>query len=51
MVYVEGYWEEVVSKFSKDKNGFFMDRYEVTNKQYKEFVDNGGYRNPRLLEK
>jgi eukaryotic-like serine/threonine-protein kinase len=26
-------------------NGFFVDRYEVTNKQFKEFVDKGGYRN------
>jgi dienelactone hydrolase len=34
MVYVEG------------KNGFFIDRFEVTNKQYKEFVDDGGYSNP-----
>ncbi|MCJ7485196.1 MAG: protein kinase, partial [Candidatus Aminicenantes bacterium] len=24
---------------------FFIDRYEVTNKQFKEFVDKGGYRN------
>jgi len=24
---------------------FFIDRYEVTNKQYKEFIDRGGYRN------
>jgi serine/threonine protein kinase/dienelactone hydrolase len=24
---------------------FFMDRYEVTNKQYNEFIDSGGYRN------
>ncbi len=23
---------------------FFIDKFEVTNKQYKEFVDNGGYR-------
>ena len=23
---------------------FYIDKYEVTNKQYKEFVDNGGYR-------
>jgi hypothetical protein len=28
------------------KNGFFIDRYEVTNRQYKEFIDKGGYRNP-----
>ena len=33
MVYVEG------------PDGFFIDRYEVSNKQYKEFVDKGGYRN------
>jgi serine/threonine protein kinase/dienelactone hydrolase len=24
---------------------FFIDRYEVTNRQYKEFLDKGGYRN------
>jgi len=24
---------------------FYVDKYEVTNKQYKEFVDNGGYTN------
>jgi dienelactone hydrolase len=26
-------------------NGFFIDRYEVSNKQYKSFIDNGGYAN------
>jgi dienelactone hydrolase len=46
MVYVEGYCDEVSGNFFNEKNGFFMDRYEVTNKQYKEFVDSGGYRNP-----
>ena len=45
MVYIEGYKDEVTGNISKRKNGFFMDRYEVTNKQFKEFVDNGGYRN------
>jgi dienelactone hydrolase len=45
MVYVEGYKEEVKSNFFKEKNGFFLDRYEVTNKQFKEFIDNGGYSN------
>ncbi len=44
MVYVEGYWDEVKNTFDK-KNGFFMDRFEVTNKRYKEFIDKGGYRN------
>ena len=23
--------------------GFFIDKYEVTNKQYKKFIDSGGY--------
>ena len=44
MVYVENYWDEVKDTFEKDK-GFFLDKYEVTNKQYKEFVDKGGYLN------
>ena len=26
-------------------NDFYIDKYEVTNKQYKEFVNSGGYRN------
>ncbi len=26
---------------------FFIDKYEVTNKQYKEFVDSGGYRDKK----
>ena len=44
MVYVDGYYDEVKNTFNT-KNGFFMDKYEVTNKQYKEFIDKGGYRN------
>ena len=27
---------------------FFIDKYEVTNRQYKEFIDNGGYRKKEL---
>jgi len=34
MVYVSG---------GKDLGDFFIDKYEVTNRQYKEFVDHGGY--------
>jgi eukaryotic-like serine/threonine-protein kinase len=26
---------------------FFIDKYEVTNREYKEFVDKGGYREPK----
>ncbi len=48
MVYVYGYQEELTSDYLKPKNGFFIDRYEVTNKQYKEFVDKGGYKNPEF---
>jgi hypothetical protein len=35
-------------RMDRAKDGFydyFFDRYEVTNKQYKEFVDSGGYQN------
>jgi eukaryotic-like serine/threonine-protein kinase len=46
MIYVEGYKEEEAGNFLKDKNGFFIDRYEVTNKQFKKFIDDGGYRKP-----
>lgn len=47
MVYVEGLNQEIKGDFNKEKHGFFLDRYEVTNKKYKGFVDNGGYRNPQ----
>ena len=46
MVYVDDYWDQDKYIITKKSLGFFMDRYEVTNKQYKEFVDQGGYRNP-----
>jgi formylglycine-generating enzyme required for sulfatase activity len=46
MVYIEGYFDNVDNILNKEL-GFFMDRYEVTNKQYKEFVDKGGYRDQK----
>ncbi len=46
MVYVEGYPGEVTGKSNEEKQGFYIDRYEVTNRQYKEFIDKGGYSNP-----
>ena len=53
MVYVEGFPEgllsgytNVLSGYPNEKFGFFMDRYEVSNKQFKEFIDSGGYMNP-----
>lgn len=42
MIHVDGYWDEVKNTF-ETKNGFFLDKYEVTNRQYKEFIDQGGY--------
>ena len=46
MVYVEGYSYEWPCYFLQESHGFFMDRYEVTNRQYKTFLDDGGYSNP-----
>jgi len=47
MVYVEGINKEITGNFlSDEKQGFFMDKYEVSNREYKEFVDDGGYHNP-----
>jgi dienelactone hydrolase len=44
MIYVEGYCQKDRVGFTDSSHGFFMDRYEVSNKKYKEFIDNGGYR-------
>jgi len=46
MVYVEGVGGETGSDFLSAKHGFFIDKYEVTNRQFKKFVDDGGYQNP-----
>ncbi|NLP10719.1 SUMF1/EgtB/PvdO family nonheme iron enzyme [bacterium] len=40
MVHVEGQTIDGIGHI----NDFFIDRYEVTNRQFKEFVDNDGYR-------
>ncbi len=46
MVYVEGLYPQTVSNFlSQEKNGFYIDKYEVTNQMFKEFMDHGGYQN------
>ena len=51
MVYVEGLYPQTVSDFlSPKKNGFYIDRYEVTNQQFKEFIDQGGYQNPEFWQ-
>ena len=43
MVRVPGRKVEKVGDFPD----FFIDKYEVTNRRFKEFVDAGGYRNPK----
>jgi hypothetical protein len=51
MVFVEGLREETSVDFlSGSKHGFYIDKYEVTNQQYKAFLDNGGYENPEFWE-
>jgi dienelactone hydrolase len=44
MIWVDGYWDEVKNKW-EEGHGFFLDKYEVTNSKFKDFVDHGGYRN------
>jgi dienelactone hydrolase len=46
MVYVEGVGGETGGDFLSAKHGFFIDKYEVTNKQFKQFMEDGGYQNP-----
>jgi tRNA A-37 threonylcarbamoyl transferase component Bud32/dienelactone hydrolase len=36
------------SDVSFDIDDFFLDKFEVTNRQFKQFVDAGGYRRPEL---
>jgi formylglycine-generating enzyme required for sulfatase activity len=45
MVHVPGGRHQYRSLPSVEMGDFWLDRYEVTNRQYKEFVDQGGYRN------
>ena len=44
MIRVDGYWDEVKNTWEEELC-FFLDKYEVTNKQFKNFIDHGGYRN------
>ena len=50
MVYVEGIGDETDGGFLSEKHGFFIDKYEVTNKQFKKFMDDGGYHNPEYWQ-
>ena len=51
MVYVEGIYNQTTRDYlSGNKNGFFIDKYEVTNRQFKKFLDQGGYQNPEYWQ-
>ncbi len=51
MIYVEGIYPQTVINFlAREKNGFYIDKYEVTNQKFKEFMDQGGYRNPEFWQ-
>jgi serine/threonine protein kinase/dienelactone hydrolase len=52
MVFIQGKTSSIdlpgLSNISAEKiNDFLMDRFEVTNKEYKNFIDSGGYRNKK----
>ena len=56
MVWIEGGIFEVISASSDEIEtvrapAYLIDEYEVTNEQFKEFVDKGGYRNPEFWKK
>jgi len=44
MVHVNGLMEDQYADHLNDSQDFFIDRYEVTNKQFKAFIDDNGYR-------
>ena len=48
MVYVPGGTAEFGAADPVPLEGFWIDKYEVTNREYKAFVDAGGYRDDRL---
>jgi len=50
MVYVPGFGEESGSDFKAEKHAFYIDKYEVTNKQFKVFKDSQGYQRPEYWE-
>ena len=50
MVYVPSYGYESGSDFLAEKNDFFIDKYEVTNKQFKSFIDSQGYQKQEYWE-
>ena len=50
MVHVPGIEYGSVSNHLAEKNDFFIDKYEVTNQQYKRFIDHPGYQDQKYWE-
>lgn len=53
MLYAQGFkgtWIRTGNLPERTAGDFWIDKYEVTNKQYKEFVDAGGYIHPEYWE-
>jgi dienelactone hydrolase len=48
MVHVPGGNVQLFDRKPVGLADFWVDKYEVTNRQFKQFVDAGGYRNPRF---
>jgi len=49
MVRIPG-WPVEIDGVVAELGDFLMDRYEVTNREYQRFVDEGGYRDPQYWE-
>ena len=50
MVFVPAGRSQYAGAPPADLPAFWLDRYELTNREFKTFVDAGGYRRPELLE-
>ena len=48
--YSNRFWDYLLNMEPVALGEFLIDRYEVSNSQFKEFVDAGGYREPRFWE-
>jgi eukaryotic-like serine/threonine-protein kinase len=47
MVHIVGGTVDPTAHFEVKLDDFLLDKFEVTNEEFKKFIDNGGYRDPR----
>jgi formylglycine-generating enzyme required for sulfatase activity/dienelactone hydrolase len=50
MVYVPGYGSAAGFDSDDGEKNYFIDKYEVTNRQYKDFIESGGYQKREYWE-